>query len=53
MTNPQIQENKTVVAAKKNSEQVFKPSKKIDFEKVDALPSEIATSHPILKGRLK
>lgn len=36
-------ENKTVVAAKKNSEQVFKPSKKIDFEKVDALPSEIAT----------
>ena len=46
-------ENKTVVAAKKNSEQVFKPSKKIDFEKVDALPSEIATSHPILKGRLK
>lgn len=46
-------ENKTVVAAKKNSEQVFKPSKKIDFEKVDALLSEIATSHPILKGRLK
>ena len=46
-------ENKVIIDAKKNSEQVFKPSKKMDFEKADALPSEIATSHPILKGRLK
>lgn len=46
-------DNKQVVAAIKNSEQVFKPSKKTTFESNDKEPSEIATSHPILKGRLK
>ena len=46
-------DNKQVVAAIKNSEQVFKPSKKKTFENDDKEPSEIATSHPILKGRLK
>lgn len=46
-------DNKHVVAAFKNSEQVFKPSKKKNFEGNDKEPSEIATSHPILKGRLK
>ena len=37
----------------KKSEQIFKPSKKTTFEDKNLEPSEIATSHPILKGRLK
>lgn len=45
--------NNTLTSASKNSERVFKPSKKITFEKKDAAPSDIATSHSILKGRLK
>ena len=45
--------NRVIVSAKKKSEQVFRPTKKTTFEKKDAEPSEIATSHPILKGRLK
>ena len=45
--------NKTLVSATKESENVFKPSKKISFEKENLEPSEVATSHPILKGRLK
>ena len=45
--------NRTFVFAKKESEQIFKPTKKTTFEKSDAEPSETATSHPILKGRLK
>lgn len=45
--------SKELVSVKKSSEQVFKPSKKKTFIKTDAAPSEIATSHPILKGRLK
>lgn len=45
--------SKELLSVKKNSEKVFKPSKKKKFEKTDAEPSEIATSYPILKGRLK
>lgn len=45
--------NKTLVSATKKSEHKFKPSKKVTFEKKDIEPSEIATSHSILKGRLK
>lgn len=44
--------NKTLVSATKKSEQIFK-SKKQTFEKANIEPSEKATSHPILKGRLK
>ena len=39
--------------ATKKSEQIFKQSKKQTFEKANIEPSEKATSHPILKGRLK
>lgn len=45
--------NKVVVGAVKDSEPVFKPSKKFVFDKANASPSETATSHSILKGRLK
>ena len=45
--------SKEVVDAVKDSEPVFKPSKKFVFAKVNASPSETATSHSILKGRLK
>ena len=45
--------SKEVVGAVKDSEPVFKPSKKFVFAKANALPSETATSHSILKGRLK
>lgn len=46
-------DNKTLVSATKKSEQIFKQSKKQTFEKANIEPSEKATSHPILKGRLK
>ena len=39
--------------AYKKSEQVFNPSKKFSFEDNTKEPYEIATSHAILKGRLK
>ena len=45
--------SKEVVGAVKDSEPVFKPSKKFVFAKANASPSETATSHSILKGRLK
>ncbi len=45
--------NKILISAIKKSEQIFKPSKKRTFEDKNLEPSEIATSHPILKGRLK
>ena len=45
--------NKTLVSAIKKSEKVFKNTKKKTFDKKDSEPSEVATSHPILKGRLK
>ena len=45
--------NRVFVSAKKESEQIFKPTKKQTFENANAEPSEKATSHPILKGRLK
>ena len=44
---------KEVVGAVKDSEPVFKPSQKFVFDKANASPSETATSHSILKGRLK
>ena len=44
---------KVVVGAVKDSEPVFKPSKKFVFANTEASPSETATSHSILKGRLK
>lgn len=44
---------KVVVSAKKESESVFRPSKKPSFDKDDKEPSDIPTSHPVLKGRLK
>ena len=42
-----------IVSAKKESESVFRPSKKPSFDKDDKEPSDIPTSHPVLKGRLK
>ena len=45
--------NKILTSVIKKSEQIFKPSKKRTFEDKNLEPSEIATSHPILKGRLK
>ncbi len=45
--------NKSVVSAIKKSEKVFKNTKKKTFDEKDSEPSEVATSHPILKGRLK
>lgn len=45
--------NRVKSAAIKESEQIFKPSKKKPFEDKKQEPAEIATSHPILKGRLK
>ncbi len=46
-------QNRTLVFATKKSEYVFKKSKKQAFEDKTPEPSETATSHPILKGRLK
>ena len=45
--------NKALASVIKKSEYIFKPSKKRTFEDKNLEPSEIATSHPILKGRLK
>ena len=46
-------QNRALVSATKKSEYTFKKSKKQTFENQKAEPSETATSHPILKGRLK
>jgi len=48
-----VKEKKKQLSAIKESEMVFKPSKKKKFPKNNEEPSEIATSHAILKGRLK
>lgn len=45
--------NKITTAILKESQYVFKPSKKRTFEDDKLEPSEKATTHPILKGRLK
>lgn len=45
--------SRTIVAIIKNSEYVFRPSKKPSFDDNKKEPSETPTSHPILKGRLK
>ena len=45
--------NKTLVSVVKNSEYIFKPSKKPRFDEDKKEPAETPTSHPILKGRLK
>ena len=45
--------NKITTAIIKESQYVFKPSKKRTFEDSKLEPSEKATTHPILKGRLK
>ena len=45
--------NKTETAVIKNSERVFRPSKKPSFDDDSKEPSETPTSHPVLKGRLK
>lgn len=46
-------DSKQLVSAIKQSEHVFNPSKKVSFEDDKKDPCEIATSHAILKGRLK
>jgi hypothetical protein len=45
--------NKQIISITKDSEFVFNPSKKFSFEDAKKEPCEIATSHAILKGRLK
>lgn len=45
--------NKQFVYIKKESNRVFRPSKKPKFDKDDLAPSEISTKNAILKGRLK
>ena len=50
--NPRIK-NKVLVAAVKNSEKVYKSSKKRTYNNGNNAPSETATSYAILKGRLK
>lgn len=45
--------NKTLVSVVKNSEYIFRPSKKSHYDDDKKEPTETATSHPILKGRLK
>lgn len=45
--------NKQVVYKKKESNRVFRPSKKPKFDQDDLTPSEISTKNAILKGRLK
>lgn len=44
---------RAVVSAIKSSESVFRPSTKPNFDYKNKEASETATSHPILKGRLK
>ena len=45
--------SKEIISVTKNSEHVFNPSKKFSYDDKDKEPCEIATSHAILKGRLK
>ena len=45
--------NKQVVYKKKESNRVFRPSKKPKFDNDSLAPSEISTKNAILKGRLK
>ena len=45
--------NKQLVSVKKDSNSVFRPSKKPKFENKDLAPSEKSTRNAILKGRLK
>lgn len=45
--------SKQLISVTKDSEHVFNPSKKFSFEDDKKEPCEIATSHAILKGRLK
>jgi hypothetical protein len=45
--------SKEIISVTKNSESVFNPSKKFFYDDKDKEPCEIATSHAILKGRLK
>ncbi len=45
--------NRVFNCAIKKSEQIFRKKKKQAFDDQNAEPSEKATSHPILKGRLK
>ena len=46
-------QSKQLISVTKESEYVFNPSKKVSFEDKKKEPCEIATSHAILKGRLK
>jgi hypothetical protein len=46
-------QSKQLISVTKESEHVFNPSKKLSFEDEKKEPCEIATSHAILKGRLK
>jgi hypothetical protein len=46
-------QNRHVISVTKDSESVFNPSKKFSYDDKDKEPCEIATSHAILKGRLK
>jgi hypothetical protein len=45
--------SRKITAIIKNSEKVYRPSKKLSFDDGSKDPSETPTSHPILKGRLK
>ena len=45
--------NRVITAILKNSEKVYRPSKKPSFDDDSKEPSETPTSHPVLKGRLK
>ena len=45
--------NRVTTAILKNSEKVYRPSKKPSFDDDSKEPSETPTSHPVLKGRLK
>ena len=45
--------NRQLVAIVKESQKIFKPSKKVQFENKKEEPSEVATTHAVLKGRLK
>lgn len=48
-----INEDRVLIAIRKSSEYVYRPVKKNNWDDNDKEPSEIATSHSILKGRLK
>lgn len=45
--------NRVITAIIKNSEKVYRPSKKTSFDDDSKDPSETPTLHPVLKGRLK